>query len=70
MQNQCSSIQPLLSTVALARLVGVTADTVKHWRLLGRGPKFLRLGRTIRYTPQDVASWLETNRRASTEEGQ
>lgn len=70
MQNPSSGIQPLLSTLALAKLVGVTVDTVKHWRVAGRGPKFVRISRTIRYTPQDVAEWLEANRHESTEEGQ
>ncbi len=59
----------LLTTVALAKLLALTPDVVRHWRMEGgRGPKFLKIGRTVRYSPQDVAAWLEASQRASTED--
>lgn len=30
-----------------------------QWRYLGRGPKFIKLGRNIRYRASDVEAWLD-----------
>ena len=45
----------------LAELIGVPVSTVAYWRVTGRGPKFSRLGKHIRYLSDDVAAWAEQN---------
>jgi hypothetical protein len=32
-----------------ARLFGLSTITLRKWRVIGRGPRFVRLGRSVRY---------------------
>lgn len=51
---------PLLDTLAAAKLLGKeTGRTLEKWRLLGCGPRYIRLGRSIRYRPEDLAAFVE-----------
>ena len=43
-----------LTDVEVARRLGVSRFTVRSWRLKGVGPRFLKMGRAVRYRPQDV----------------
>ena len=38
--------------------LGVPKATLYRWRHLGIGPAAARVGRHLRYHPDDVASWL------------
>ena len=39
--------------------LGLASRTLQAWRLLGRGPRFIKVGgRTIRYRLVDVEAWL------------
>lgn len=49
----------------VAYLLGLSVATLRAWRHRGQGPRFLRLGRAVRYLPAD----LETFVRASVVEG-
>jgi predicted DNA-binding transcriptional regulator AlpA len=40
--------------------------TFEGHRLTGRGPKFLKLGRSVRYALEDLEAWLAASRRRST----
>ena len=40
--------------------------TLEAWRCRGGGPPFIRVGRLIRYRPDDVARWCESRRMQST----
>jgi Helix-turn-helix domain len=50
----------LWSLEETAYFLGVSIDTVRAWRRLGSGPRGLRLGKHVKYRPQDVMSWLAT----------
>jgi predicted DNA-binding transcriptional regulator AlpA len=52
--------EALLNERALAKSIGMSLASVRRWRLLGQGPKFLKLGSAVRYRPQDSAAWLRT----------
>lgn len=39
------------------RLGGVPVATLKHWRYRGTGPRYVRVGRNVRYDPRDVDAW-------------
>jgi len=56
----------LLDEREVARIIGVSLATVRHWRLLRRGPIFLRCVGAVRYDPRDVYAWLESTRRVPT----
>ena len=50
----------LLNESELAEMLGVSLATVRRWRLIRQGPKYIKLGASVRYNPEDVASWLES----------
>jgi hypothetical protein len=60
------SLDRLLSTEETANVFGVTPNTLEKWRVFGRGPKFIRVGRRIRYSPTDIAAYLAESTRTST----
>lgn len=49
----------LLSAEAAARYLAIATQTLANWRSVGRGPRYVRVGRVIRYRIQDIESWLE-----------
>jgi len=40
--------------------------TLRNWRVRGEGPKFLKIGRLVRYRLSDVLAWEEASLRSST----
>lgn len=44
----------------------VPEGTLANWRYQGRGPRFVKVGRHVRYRRTDVEAWLERNLREST----
>jgi predicted DNA-binding transcriptional regulator AlpA len=55
-----------MSPVELAAFLGdeFPEKTLANWRSQGSGPKFLKIGRHVRYRPADVETWLVTRERA------
>src|SRR5918993_3119617 len=49
-----SSDKRTLTDVEVAARLGVSRFTVRSWRLKGLRPRFLKMGRAVRYRPQDV----------------
>ena len=43
-----------LTDIEVAARLGVSRFTVRSWRLKGVGPRFMKMGRAVRYRPQDV----------------
>ena len=56
----------LLTTEQVASMLGLQPNTLAQWRMTGAGPRFLRLGRRVRYRPADIETWLEPQARCST----
>lgn len=50
---------PLWSRQKTADYLGVPAQTISAWRVYGKGPRAIKVGRYLRYDPIDVAAWLE-----------
>ena len=48
----------LLTTDQLAEVTGHSASFYNKARLVGNGPPFITIGRTIRYRQIDVENWL------------
>ena len=65
-----SLLASLISPATLADALGTTERTLSEWRIRGYGPSYLRVGRTIRYRPEAVDSWLLAQERRSTAEEQ
>lgn len=52
----------LLNESEVADALGLKVHTLRRWRLLSKGPKYLKLGSAVRYSPGDIACWIESNR--------
>ncbi len=52
----------LYSPESLAEYLGVPVKTVYRWNYTGTGPKFSKVGRHVRYQPEDVRAWLNAQR--------
>lgn len=50
----------LLNEHSVSKLLGVSVATVRRWRLLRQGPKFIRVGAaSVRYRPEDLTAYIE-----------
>jgi len=43
--------------------LGVSMRTLQKWRLQGSGPRFVKLGRSVRYDAGDLEQYIEAARR-------
>lgn len=48
----------LWSVQDVSEYLGVPVQTVYSWRSAGTGPPGRRLGKRLRYRPQDVRDWV------------
>lgn len=48
-----------LVTAEVAEVCRTSAETVRYWRHVGKGPKSFRVGRRVLYAAEDVEAWLE-----------
>jgi len=55
-----SVLETLLNEHDVARITGLSVASVRRWRLLRQGPKYIKIGAAVRYKPEDVSAWLET----------
>lgn len=56
---------PLWTQRQTAEYLGKVERTLERWRRDGVGPRYLRVGRTIRYRRADVDAWLAGREYAS-----
>jgi excisionase family DNA binding protein len=50
--------QTYLTTQEVAALLRTSADSVRYWRHVGRGPKSFKVGRRVLYDQADLNAWL------------
>jgi predicted DNA-binding transcriptional regulator AlpA len=62
------NIETLLISREAAKLLRLSERTVERHRVAGTGPRFIRLGRAIRYRRRDLLDWIERAARHSTSE--
>jgi len=53
----------LIDETALAERLRVSRSTLQGWRYAGRGPRYLKIGRLIRYRNADVDGFLHASSR-------
>src|SRR5258705_13016955 len=55
-----NTTETLLNEHDVARITGLSVASVRRWRLLRQGPKYIKIGAAVRYKPGDIPGWLET----------
>ena len=44
----------------------IKPNTLEIWRIQGRGPRFIKFGRAVRYRKADLDKWIEERERQNT----
>jgi len=55
-----------VSAADAAKATGVSVSTLATWRSRGGGPRFLKLGRAVRYRRRALLEWMAARERAHT----
>jgi predicted DNA-binding transcriptional regulator AlpA len=55
-----NTLETLLNEHDVARISGMSVASVRRWRVLRQGPKYLKIGAAVRYKPEDISAWLES----------
>ena len=62
----------MLSTSETAERLGLRPQTLRKWRLLGKGPRYIRLGASpqarVSYSLEAVQEWIDDHTFCSTAE--
>lgn len=48
----------LVDTDAASKILRIKADTLSVWRCRGDGPKYFKIGRTVRYSRRDLEEFM------------
>jgi excisionase family DNA binding protein len=57
--GQTSWIAPLWTVKDVSEYLQVPAQTLYSWRAQGYGPPARKMGKHLRYRPEDVTAWLD-----------
>jgi hypothetical protein len=60
------AVTEIVSTKVAAAIADVSPRTLERKRVSGTGPKFLKLGKSVRYRISDIEEWLIANEHTST----
>jgi predicted DNA-binding transcriptional regulator AlpA len=65
MKQTVSPIQPeatpicgLMNEGQVAQMLGISIASLRRWRLLRKGPKYVKVGAAVRYLPVDLTAWI------------
>lgn len=58
-------LEPLLSIEELAEYLDVPVATIYDWRVDGKGPCAVRIGRRIKFAISDINAWIASQREVS-----
>jgi predicted DNA-binding transcriptional regulator AlpA len=53
-----NTLETLLNERDVARITGLSVASVRRWRLLRQGPKYIKIGASVRYKSEDLSTWL------------
>lgn len=56
----------LMTEKETASLICYTPRALQNWRLRGGGPKYVKIGRSVRYQRSDVLEFIEERKRRHT----
>ena len=52
----------MLNENEVAAMLSLAPETLRAWRVRGKGPPFAKLGEAIRYDEEDVKAWVEARK--------
>ena len=58
----------LLTVRELSDYLGISDETLRKYRMKKIGPKYLKLGRVVRYKLDDVLEWIDAQTKVHTEQ--
>jgi predicted DNA-binding transcriptional regulator AlpA len=58
MQNEASYI----NENAVANITGLSVQTLRNWRFIGKGIPYIKAGRSVRYKHLDVINYMEARK--------
>jgi predicted site-specific integrase-resolvase len=58
--------EPLITEGEAAGILRVSLTSLRRWRRQGNGPMYRKLGRTVRYRPNDLSDFVASAGRTST----
>jgi hypothetical protein len=50
-----------INDVEAAKVMGLAAQTLRNWRHMRKGPKYLKMGRAVRYDLVDIVEFMKNN---------
>ena len=56
----------LVGEMAAAEILCLSVRTLRKWRWDGNGPGFIKLGKAVRYSTDDLRAFVEAGKRRST----
>jgi predicted DNA-binding transcriptional regulator AlpA len=62
-RRETHTVERLLIEQEVAEVLGKPARTLRQWRYLGVGPRYIKVGLSVRYRARDVEQWIEAQAR-------
>ena len=59
----------LVDNKQAANILEISEKTLTNWRSTGKSPKYVKVGRCVRYRLSDLMDWLDAQTRNHTGEG-
>jgi hypothetical protein len=59
-------MEALISQNEAAKILRLSVRTLERYRIVGGGPRYVKLGRRIVYRPGDLDAWVASNTVSST----
>jgi predicted DNA-binding transcriptional regulator AlpA len=63
-----NELDPLLHPARVAKILGVSSSWLAKSRMNGTGPRFVKIGRAVRYALSAVHEYIKSRQRLSTSE--
>ena len=55
-----NTLESLLNEHDVARITSLSVASVRRWRLLKQGPRYIKIGAAVRYRLEDLVGWLDS----------
>lgn len=59
-------VRQLLNNDEAADMMGISRRTLPVWRVQGKGPQFIKIGKLVRYERSELDAWILANTHANT----